>query len=141
MPLWLTFHHHHHHHDVVLSARISLTLSHHSSLSFIASDRSSWLHPVFSQKCCMYVRAGRPAFDRPYVGVHVQLFVYNSIIDWVQNKVNQSNNNPLTGKIVFIFGFNCTSILAGYLMPNPVYTYILNVYDLVWLGFIAYQPS
>ena len=22
---------------------------------------------------------------------------------------------------------------------NPLYTYILNVYDLVWLGFMAYQ--
>ena len=25
-------------------------------------------------------------------------------------------------------------------MPNPLYTYILNIYDLVWLGFMAYQP-
>ena len=24
-------------------------------------------------------------------------------------------------------------------MPNPLYTYILNIYDLVWLGFMAYQ--
>ena len=43
-------------------ARISLTLSRHFSLSFIASGRSSGLHPVSSQSCCMYVRAGRPAF-------------------------------------------------------------------------------
>ena len=27
-----------------------------------------------------------------------------------------------------------------YLMPNPLYTYILNISDLVWLGFMAYQP-
>ena len=26
--------------------------------------------PVSSQNCCMYVRAGRPAFARPYEGVH-----------------------------------------------------------------------
>ena len=51
-------------------ARISLTLSRHFSLLFIASGRSSGLHPVSSQSCCMYVRAGRPAFDRSYVGVH-----------------------------------------------------------------------
>ena len=25
-------------------------------------------------------------------------------------------------------------------MPNPVYTYILDEYDLVGLGFMAYQP-
>ena len=32
------------------------------------------------------------------------------------------------------------STIAGYLIPNPLYTYILNIYDLVWLGFMAYQP-
>ena len=60
---------HHHHHDVRL-ARISLTLSLHVSLSFIAFGRSSGLHPVSSHSCCMNVRAGRPAFDWPYAGVH-----------------------------------------------------------------------
>ena len=59
-----------HHHHVVLVARISLTLSRHSSLSFIALNRSSGLHPVSSHSCWMYVRAGRPAFARPCVGVH-----------------------------------------------------------------------
>ena len=29
--------------------------------------------------------------------------------------------------------------IVGYLMPNPLYTYISNIYDLVWLGFMAYQ--
>ena len=60
----------HHHHHVVPLARISLILSHHFSLSFIASGRSSGLHPVSSHSCCMYVRAGRPAFAWPYAGVH-----------------------------------------------------------------------
>ena len=32
------------------------------------------------------------------------------------------------------------STIVGYLMPNPLFTYILNIYDLVWLGFMAYQP-
>ena len=58
-----------HHHDVRL-ARISLTLSLHVSLSFIAFGRSSGLHPVSSHSCCMNVRAGHPAFDWPYAGVH-----------------------------------------------------------------------
>ena len=39
-----------------------------------------------------------------------------------------------------LVGFNGISTIAGYLMPNPLYTYILDIYDLVWLGFIAYQP-
>ena len=51
-------------------ARISLTLSHHFSLSFIASGRTSGLHHVFSPSCWTYVQAGHPAFARPYVGVH-----------------------------------------------------------------------
>ena len=61
---------HHHHHHVVPLAQISLSLSRHFSLSFIASGRSSGLHPVSSHSCCMYVRAGCPSFARPYVGVH-----------------------------------------------------------------------
>ena len=59
-----------HHHHVALVARISLTLSRHSSLSFIAPGRSSGQHPVSLHSCWMYFRAGRPAFARPCVGVH-----------------------------------------------------------------------
>ena len=40
------------------------------ALSFIASGISSGQHPVSSHCCWMYVRAGRPAFARPCVGVH-----------------------------------------------------------------------
>ena len=59
-----------HHHHLVLVARISQTLSRHFSLSFNALGRSSGQHPVSSHSCWMYVRAGRPAFARPCVGVH-----------------------------------------------------------------------
>ena len=59
-----------HHHHVVPQAQISLTLSRHFSLSFIASGSSSGLQPVSSHRCFMYVRAGRPAFARPYAQVH-----------------------------------------------------------------------
>ena len=66
----INHHHHHHHHPDVRLARISLTLSLHVFLSFIAFGRSSGLHPVSSHSCCMNVRAGRPAFDWPYAGVN-----------------------------------------------------------------------
>ena len=69
-PLIQRYNFNHHHHHVVSLSRISLTLSRHFSLSFIASGRSSGLHPVSSHSCYMYVRAGRPSFARPYVGVH-----------------------------------------------------------------------
>ena len=64
--LWYPSNHHH----VVPPARISLTLSLHFSLSYIVFGRSSGLHSVSSQSCSMYVRAGRPTFARPHVGVH-----------------------------------------------------------------------
>ena len=48
--LYIYIYHHHHHH-IVLAARISLTLSRHSSLSFIALGRSSGQHPVSSHSC------------------------------------------------------------------------------------------
>ena len=54
---------------IIMPCRL-LTLSHHLSLSFIASGRSSELHPVSSHSCCIYVSAGCPAFAQPYVGVH-----------------------------------------------------------------------
>ena len=60
----------HHHHHIALVAQISLTLSRHSSLSFIALGRSSGQHSVSSHSCWMYVRAGRPAFARLCVGIH-----------------------------------------------------------------------
>ena len=58
-----------HHHHVAPSARISLTLSQHPSLSSIASGRSLKLHPVSAQSYCMLVLAVRPTFARPCEGV------------------------------------------------------------------------
>ena len=42
-------------------------------------------------------------------------------------------------------GFYSISAIIGYLVSNPLYTYILDIYDLVlfglvWFGFMAYQP-
>ena len=53
-------HHHHHHHHIVPPARISLTLSRHFSLTFIAPGRSSGLYPVSSQ-ICFYVCLSWPS--------------------------------------------------------------------------------
>ena len=33
-----------------------------------------------------------------------------------------------------LVGFYGLSTIVGYLMPNSLYTYILNIYDLVWLA-------
>ena len=51
------------------------------------------------------------------------------------------NNNYFAFGLVWFgwVGFYDISTIVGYLMPNPLYTYILNIYDLVWFGFMAYQ--
>ena len=73
---WTLFHHHY----IEPPALISLTLSCYFSLMFIASGRSSGLHPVSPQSGCMYVRAGHPAFARPYVGVHSTSLISSSLL-------------------------------------------------------------
>ena len=37
----------------------------------------------------------------------------------------------------YVYGI---STIVGYFMPDPLNTYILNIYDFVWLFFMAYQP-
>ena len=72
-----TYHHHHH---VAQSARLSLTLSPHPTLSSIASSRSSGLHPVSALNCCMSLPAGRPAFAPPCEGVHRSTSLMSSFL-------------------------------------------------------------
>ena len=79
-----------HHHHVVPPARISLTLSRYFSLSFIASGRFSGLHPVSLQSCCMYIRAGRPAFARPYVRVH--FYSPTVTLVWIKRSVGVTSH-------------------------------------------------
>ena len=38
-----------------------------------------------------------------------------------------------------LVGFYGISTIVGYWMPNPFYTYILNIYDLVWLGWVLWH--
>ena len=104
------YHHHHHHHHVVLVAWISLTLSRHFSLSFIASGRSSGQHPVSSHSCWMYVRAGRPAFAQPCVGVHKSTSLMSSSLLLQQCPTCLVR---LTW-IVFVILFTNPSARAGY---------------------------
>ena len=38
--------------------------------------------------------------------------------------------------LVWFYGI---STITGYLMPNPIYTYTLNIYDLVWFGLVLWH--
>ena len=58
-----------------------------------------------------------------YTHTHTYIYIYIYIYIWF-------------GLVVFYDISN----LVDYLKPNPLYTYILNIYDLVWLDFMAYQP-
>ena len=68
------------HHHVVRLARISLILSLHISLSFIRLRQGLQgyipYHPIAA--VCMF-RAGRPAFDWPYAGVHRKHIIYDLV--------------------------------------------------------------
>ena len=72
-----------------------------------------------------------------------------SNLQWLichKTKANQSFNAKSSFYIYIkyiwfgLVGFYGISTIVGYSMPNPLYTYILNIYDLVGLGFMAYQP-
>ena len=55
--------------------------------------------------------------------------------------INMTDSITKTWTTLTMFGlFYGISTIAGYLTPNPLYTYILNIYDLVWFGFMAFQP-
>ena len=67
----------HHHHHVVLVAQISLTLTRHSSLSFIALGRSSGQHPVVEFFFCPIVCVC--VYIYIYIYIYIVLFLSNCI--------------------------------------------------------------
>ena len=109
----------------MLLARISMTFSGHFSLSFIASGRSKGLHPVSSHSCSMYVRAGHPAFARPYVGVHGSTsheYIYASIYIYIYIYI-------CVCVCVCVCVCMCVRVwfwFKHYSLFNPVYTRMLN---------------
>ena len=58
-------------------------------------------------------------------------------IDILLKSINQLINFLSQFGLVWFHGI---STIVGYLMPNSLYTYILDIYDLVWLSLKAYQP-
>ena len=63
----------HHHHHIALVARISLTLSRHSSLSFIVLGRSSGQHPVYSHSCSFVIEV---VHCRLMMFPHISVYLY-----------------------------------------------------------------
>ena len=66
------------------------------------------------------------------------LFLYRDAFDVLYSPNRLANQNCIIpSRLVSFYGI---STLVGYLMPNPVYTYTLNILYLVWLAFMTYQP-
>ena len=117
---------HHHHHHVAPPARISLTLSRHFSQSFIASGRSSRLHPASSHSCCMYVRAGRPTLAHPYVGVHRSTSLMSSSLLLQQCPACLVRQTCIVFSL-YIFIYIYIQIYTEYLYLH-LYIYIISIY-------------
>ena len=72
-------------------------------------------------------------------------YIWFSLVWWHINHCRLFNSkSSLYIYIRYIWfglvGFYGISTIVGCLIPNPLYTYILYMYDLVWLSFMAYQP-
>ena len=74
--------------------------------------------------------------------IYIYIYIYLIWFCWVLWHINHYRwfiPNPVYTYITYIwfdfFGFYRISIIVGYLMPNPIYTNILNIYDLVSCGF------
>ena len=93
---------------------MSQTLSRHFSLSFIASGRSSGQHPVSSHSCWMYVRAGRPAFSQPCVGVHkstslMSLSLLHQHGPWKSDLTDKMKRSFFQAAVASILLYGCTT--------------------------------
>ena len=78
-----------------------------------------WLHPVSSHSCCMYVRAGRPAFARPYVRVHKSTSLMSSSLLLQQCSACLGRLTWIGGRIVGallgVASRTCSILLAAFL--------------------------
>ena len=74
--------------------------------------------------------------DRTLLSSATTLGQSGSESDCNEGVLSISQISSITG-FFWLYGISTT---VSYLIPNPLYTYILNIYDLVWLDFMAYQP-
>ena len=116
----------HHHHHVVPLARISLILSRHFSLSFIASGRSSGLLYVCSSwsSCFCSAICGSPleyiAYDTPpYVGVHRSTSLMMLGHMWGSIEVHPLWCSAICG-VHLVLGFNISYSVYQVLLPNLI---------------------
>ncbi len=79
-----------------------------------------------------------------YIYIYKYMIRFGCIL-WHINHCRLSNAKSSLYIYIKYIGFGLVwfygiSTIVGYLKPNAVYTYISNIYDLVWFGFMAYKP-
>ena len=97
---------------------------------------------------CVFVCACVYIYTHTYIYIYIYIYVSMIWLGFVLCHINHCRLfNAKSSLYIYIkyiwfgsVGFYGISTIVGYLMPNPLYTYILNILDLVWLGFMAYQP-
>ena len=99
------------------------------SIFFLCME--SCLGYVFKQKCCLKIFA---------------CLIWFGWVLWHINHYRLFNAKSSLYKYIKYIGFGLVGFygiltLVGYLMPNPLYTNILNIYDLVWLGWVLWHIS
>ena len=77
--------------------------------------------------------------------LNIQDFVWFGLVLWHINHCRSFNAKSSSYIYIEYIGFGLVGVygisnIVGHFMPNPLYTYILNIQDLVWFGFMAFQP-
>ena len=110
------------------TASIDSPLSHHLSLSFTISSRSSRLHPVSVQSFCRYVLLGRPVVACPCEEVHGRTSLMSSSL------LLQQHSSCLVYLIWMLleiggrWSYNCVSWDVASRICSIICRYTYNVY-------------
>ena len=81
--------------------------------------------------------AGNGPVVLTWIGRDHELYSGASPISLVEHCVTFRHDRRLLSLLGFVHNW---PTIVGYSMTNSLYLYILNIYDLVGLGFTAYQP-
>ena len=117
---------------------------HHLGMAFLAGSKAKIQQYLLTDIFKFFTRYLVPPFTMEHKGGCKGL-VWFSLVLWHSNHYGLFNaKSSLYIYIEYIWfvlvGFYGISTIVGYFIPNPLYTYILDIYDLFWLGFMAYQP-
>ena len=78
-----------------------------------------------------------------YIYIYIYMIWFGCVLWYINHcslfKTKSSLNIHIRYTWFGLVGFYGISAMVAYLMFNPLYTYILNIYDYIWLGFMVHQ--